>query len=1031
MTDFDLPDLPSDKDLGITDEDHEFLKEMGEDRPEMSDAEMKALLGDSPPAPKPTTEKSAKPDRAAARAAKKAAKAARKEEKRQAAEEKKRAKAKNGEKAKPDGDAPLTDSQRAENLARSLGAATSASGGGPEGATGAPPKKSDSKPKPVATAPEPPRSRWRGPAMLAALIVLTVVSSSRTGVPRPVAANAPDTAFSSSRAMSTLIEIATEAHPTGSPEHARVREYLGDRFASLGLEPEIQTTTTILEFGPFARAVTVRNIVARIPGTDPTGAVLMTAHYDGRDLSVAASDDGVGVVTIVEAIRALTAGEPLRNDVIVLITDAEELGLAGARAFVDEHPLMEDVSIVLSFEMRGSAGPSIMFETNDQNGWVVRALDEFDAYPFANSMVFEVYRRMPNDTDFTPFREAGKQGLNFAAIDNAHVYHQEYDTPQTLSEATLQHHGYRALAAARYFGEADLTSVDAPNVVYFSVPVLGLIVYGQMWVLALSGALLLLLVGTFVLAKRSGARATRVGVATGVGVVTAAVAFGAVYALVGWLPRFHAEAGSLHGSIYHREGWYMIAVAGIAFTAVTGIYGIARRWLSPVELGFGAVVIPLVAAIAVGFWAPFAAMNLQWPVLAALVSLGTFALLGPRTNGIVGWVAALVLTAPVLFLLVPVVELVWLALTFRMAAALGVMVVLALLLCIPAIESLRHPNSWWAPTAGLVVIAAAIGLGILTSRPNGERPAPSTLIYAYEHGTGSALWVTDARADSLDRDAIAWAEARAGGPFEGRRDMAPFALIGGQSPTAPAQVASADPPEVLLTRDTIDGGTRRVTLAVRSRLGAEYMAFMYDERGDTRLVSINGMEISEPADLVRAEHWGTPDPAVVLELEMPADEAIGLHIIEHLLRPEEILDPLVFDRPPDLAPDITRLSDRAVFRYSVGAFADPRHAITLPGAGADPTVPSTELTVDTIGAPADSLPVDTLGSASQPDTGTVGAEPVAQPDTAGAVPDTAGAVPDTIGAVPDTAGAIPDTANMSSGPRAVARRPGTSGLFGR
>ena len=111
-------------------------------------------------------------------------------------------------------------------------------------------------------------------------------------------------------------------------------------------------------------------------------------------------------------------------------------------------------------------------------------------------------------------------------------------------------------------------------------------------------------------------------------------------------------------------------------------------------------------------------------------------------------------------------------------------------------------------------------------------------------------------------------------------------------------------------------------------ISAEYMAFMYDAQGSTRLLSINGKALVAPENLARAEHWGEPDGAVVLQLEMPSDETIGLHIIEHLLRPEELLGDDAFTRPPDLAPDITRLSDRAMFRYSVGAFVDPRRATT-------------------------------------------------------------------------------------------------------
>jgi hypothetical protein len=1035
MSDYDIPELPSDEELGISDEDREaYADQLGDDRPELSDEEMRALLGDVPgrgaagasgakPAPK------AKGARKAAKAARKAEKERKKEEKRRTKEKQRAAKAA----AKNDaghGDAAESDSERAARIARAAASTEPAPPGGAD--TSPPPGPPGGREPPPPIADDTPRRRWRGAVTLAFLLVVAWVASSRTLIPGPAPANAPDTAFSSARAMSTLIEIATRAHPTGSPDHARVRELLVDRLRSLGLEPEVQTTTSLLQEGPRARTATVRNIVARIPGTDPTGALLMTAHYDGRGISVAASDDGVGVVTIVEAVRALLTAGPPRNDVIVLFSDAEELGLLGARAFVREHPWFDDVSLVLSFEMRGSGGPSIMFETNELNGWVVRAMKEFDPSPFANSMSTEVYRRMPRDTDFSPLRDAGKQGLNYAAIDNAHVYHQTYDRPEALSESTLQHHGIHALAAARYLSQADLSSVNADDVVYFSVPFVGLIVYDGMWAWGISLLVMLLLVGAFFAARRTGARPGRMGIGAGVAIVTAALVFGAAFAMVEWLPRFHPEAGSLHGSLFHSEGWYMLALVGIAFAAVTSVHPIARRWITTAELGFGAALVPALSAVVAGFAAPLAAMNLQWPTIAGLLSITLFALLRSRAGGLLGWAIALLLAAPVLLFFVPLIELVWLAFSIRIGAWLSVLMVVALFLCLPAVDGLRHPNAWWAPLTGLAVTGVTLGLGLLSARSTDTRPAPSTLIYAYEHGTGAAVWATDPTADSVDAAATAWAAQRAGGAFDGTHDLSRFGYLSGETPTVAAPVVAAQPPEVVLTRDTVDGATRRVTLEVRSRIGAEQMGFAYDDRGDTRLLTINGLSLDDPAALEWVDHWGVPDPAVVLELEMPAGQPIGLHVIEHLLRPEELVGAAAFERPPNLAPDVTRMSDRAMFRYSVGAFADPRHAIELPEAAPSTGRGPSEGAPDPDAAGPDS---GTVSSDSTTARDTVRVDTTTVPDTT-AVPDTT-TTPDTTAAPRDTTGAstdtlipsdnlaiTPDTTSSSPDTTTVSRRPG-------
>ncbi|HET9948593.1 MAG TPA: M28 family peptidase, partial [Longimicrobiales bacterium] len=153
---------------------------------------------------------------------------------------------------------------------------------------------------------DPGRRRWVWTVVLLAALAWT--SSSYRHLPDPVSANRPDTVFSSARAMAQLVEIAQAPRPTGSPEHDRVMRYLVDRLTYLGLDPEVQTATVVRRADGSAVAATVRNVVARLPGSAPTGAVGLAAHYDGVPLSHAAADDGVGVVAILETLRAVTAG---------------------------------------------------------------------------------------------------------------------------------------------------------------------------------------------------------------------------------------------------------------------------------------------------------------------------------------------------------------------------------------------------------------------------------------------------------------------------------------------------------------------------------------------------------------------------------------------------------------------------------------------------------------------------------------------------------------------------------------------------
>lgn len=760
----------------------------------------------------------------------------------------------------------------------------------------------------------------RGPATLLAILVAAWLARSEGMMPDPVPASAPDTVFSSGRAMAHLHRIAAEAHPPGSPAHAGVRDYLLEELRRLGHEPSVQTATSITGGGGSLTAATVRNVLARIPGSDPgRRAVLVTAHYDGREISRGAADDGSGVAAILESLRALGAGPGLRNDLIVLFTDAEEIGLLGARAFVDEHPWMQDVAVVLSFEMRGGGGASMMFETGAANGWVIEALREADPYPSANSVAYEIYQRMPNDTDFTPFKEAGKQGLNFAGIGRPHVYHQAYDSPENFSEATLQHHGAHALAMLRHFGDTGLMAVNAPDVSYISIRYVGLVTYGRLWIWVLGLAAAVLWTVAFLVAKRGGSHLGRI-LLGGCGASLACLAVAAVAAnqLFRWRLGAHVEVGALHAGAFHSEGWYVLAIVAFTFALVAAALPLIRRWCSPSELTLGALFVPTLLAVLTTVMFPMAAVNLQWPVLAGCI--GALALAGLPSDGRMGtlrWLVALLATLPVMAVLVPLSQSVWLAMGLVLAPAIVMLAWLACVLILPALEVVREPNGWWAPVAGFVLAGAFLAVGMSTATPSASRPAPSTLVYALDRESGSAHWGTDPTRDTSD-PGVGWAVA-AVGTFDEvqQRDLTTQGI--------PYAFRTADPvdlpaPAVAVVSDsTVAAGVVRVSLS--SQIGAEMLLIRVPAQGPP-LVAVNGTPIRGGERPERITYWGRPEGSILLDFDGGAsgDTGAGLDlvVVEHHLRPGELVGQRYFMRPAELAPNIRMLSDRAMVRTALG-----------------------------------------------------------------------------------------------------------------
>ena len=885
------------------------------------------------------------------------------------------------------------------------------------------------------TSPPPSPAPWngaRGYVTLGLLMLMAWFSSSFRVIPSPVPATAPDSVFSSGRAMSHLVRIASEAHPPGSPAHADVREYLLAQLRALGHEPSVQTTTSAPAGDFFTRVATVRNILARIPGSQPGGrAVLVTAHYDSREIALGAGDDASGVVAILESLRALGTGPPLRNDLIVLITDAEELGLLGAEAFVAEHPWMADVALVISIEMRGGGGPSMMFETGAENGWVIDALHRANPRPAANSIAFEIYERMPNDTDFTPFKEAGKQGLNFAGIARAHVYHQVYDSPENLDEGTLQHHGVQVLAMLREFGNADLSAVNGPDKSYLSVPVVGLVTYGRLWIWVLGFATVVLWGVALVAVRLGGARIGGFVAGFLASVVQLGGVGAAGYFLFAWRRGAHPEFGALHAGAFHSEGWYVLAIVGVAFVLATLSLSVLRRWFATDELAVGALFLPVAVAVLSTVRYPMAAVNFQWPALAGCV--GALVVTKVAASGRAGlwrWIGVVIAALPVVVVLTPLTEAVWLAMGLELAPAVAALAGLLMLQIVPLLDTLREPNGWWAPVAGLVLAGVFLAVGMSTARPSADRPAPSTLVYLMDRETGSAWWGTDPDRDDAD-PGIAWVAA-AVGPFEAggsgdvreadsgeaaqvrtftrgdetavRRTMMTaqpaealrtFNTSGVRYALAAAEPAEIPPPDVAVVTDTaVAGGLLRVS--VTSRIGAELMLFRSGDTG-SRLAAINGRTVSGGVSSWRMEHWGEPEGGVLLDFEPLADGdgVVRFAVIEHHLRPGELVGNTIFARPDDLAPNIRKLSDRAMIRTMVGVdvatgevtflratepaaeaeveeagegVAEPAggegEAEAAAGDSADVAVEDTVAAADTMTAPADT-------TATPPDTGSV------------------------------------------------------------
>lgn len=439
-----------------------------------------------------------------------------------------------------------------------------------------------------------------------------------TTTPSPSPANAPATDFSAVRAMADVRETARAPHPTGSAENARVRGYLASRLQSLGMT--VTTSEMPLSAdakarldkwrGSAAPAPRAVNLIATLPGHDPAKpALLLMAHHDSVWGSPGASDDTAGVATILETVRAIRAGgrTPERS-LIVLFTDAEELGLDGATHFFEQDPVRTKVGVIVNLEARGGGGRTSMFETGNDNGAMIDLFAGAVRRPIATSLSVFVYNNLPNYTDYTVAKKQGVPGFNFAFIGRPGLYHSPLATPDALDQGSLQDMGRQMLDLSRALLAVPELPGKAPDRVFYDLFGLVFLAYPGWvgWLIVAAAAAAYGYAGWGVTTLR--------GLGHGIGVALATLVAGAVLLFLGNL------ASGADGPVNYYDRLAAIPrlevqAVLLCLTASTLVAGLLLNRRRVIEL-LPAIAAPfLLLAVAAQALAPTAAFPLQIPLL--------------------------------------------------------------------------------------------------------------------------------------------------------------------------------------------------------------------------------------------------------------------------------------------------------------------------------------------------------------------------------------------------------------------------------
>jgi len=675
-------------------------------------------------------------------------------------------------------------------------------------------------------------------AFLSLIIILGLIYYSfyslmpREGAPSSI----PETEFSAERALVPLKEITKAPHFIGNDEHANVKTYLMEQLEALGLEPQIQEGFLYNDWGGLIKPA---NIVARIKGTQSGNALLIFSHYDSALVpSMGASDAGSGVVSILESLRAYKAsGKQPKNDIIILFTDGEEVVLDGAQLFVKHHPWVKDIRLALNFEARGSGGPSNMIlESNQGNSKLIQGfIDAKPKFPVASSLMYSIYKMLPNDTDSTVLREDGDiDGLFFAFIDDHFDYHTANDNYENLDRNSLQHQGSYLLPLLHYFADADISDLKSEtDDVYFNLPLAIIVSYPFAWIYPMLIIAIIIFVLLVFFGIKKGKLKTR-EIGRGFGALLISLVTSSLIGFLGWklLLFLYPQYGDIYQGFTYNGHTY-IAFFVVLSLAIT--FMVYRRFK--------------LTHVASAYVAPLTLWLLINIGLAIYLKGGAFFII-PVFFGIVAlWVMArqekpnlllmVLLGIPAIFIFSPLVQFFPVGLGLKMLVASSALTVLLFGLLYNVFGYYKHKRFF---SILFFILAFSFFISAhFDSDYTETQQRPNSLVYYQNLDENKSYWVT------YDRDLDEWTRGYLGDTPE---EASKYVVSSAGNKYNIGYSYAAEAPNIQLPRhiltlnaDTLAGNNREVSFTIMPQRDVHIIRLYADQDVAFNSMSYNGMSV--------------------------------------------------------------------------------------------------------------------------------------------------------------------------------------------
>ncbi|KIX94908.1 uncharacterized protein Z520_09218 [Fonsecaea multimorphosa CBS 102226] len=331
-------------------------------------------------------------------------------------------------------------------------------------------------------------TRWPVTVITSAvyLVIIVALLIVHTTVPSPPASPTPIRGLNLTEAWLDLQLLTASYRPYNSRRNDQVHEWLLERINSIAKENDaspyiFEDNTSNLTFssggvvsGPGVSVYFEgTNLIVYIPGKEDDetkwwldsdgkpssrNAVLVNAHYDSVSTGFGSTDDGVGVVCVLQLLRYFTTPKSKpKNGVVLLLNNGEEDFLNGANVF-SQHPMSMIVSSFLNLEGAGAGGRAALFRSTDD---AVTKAYAHSKYPFGSSTSADGFNRglVRSQTDYVVFNgKLGYRGLDVAFIGPRARYHTDQDDSRHTGKGSLWHMLSAAVATTEALTSASLTT---------------------------------------------------------------------------------------------------------------------------------------------------------------------------------------------------------------------------------------------------------------------------------------------------------------------------------------------------------------------------------------------------------------------------------------------------------------------------------------------------------------------------------------------------------------------------------------------